>query len=461
MGNRTYNGHTNSSNQWPMVDEAGCQWVVVPGTDVQLQIQKGWPLAILRAFAADFNAYIEPLRNADSACWTAGNSVDTSNHLSGTAMDLNWNSHPFKVTDAGFDAAKRARVYELLNWYEGTMFWGNDWSSPKDAMHFQLSSLANGGPINTLNNPAIADFILRKIRPDGFSTFKRGDTPNLPAQSPALILQKATDLSLARCEEILPAVASGLIGSGCTTPDHIAMWLAQVGHESVSFLYTEEIAKNGRYAPYIGRTWIQITWDYNYRAFGKWCADRGLVPDSEFFVRDWFSLANLKWAGLGAAWYWTVSRPQINAMCDRRDLNGVTYAINGGYNGLSDRQTRYNKALTVGAELLQLIGTTTPVLDEWEALMADDTLYPSLSPYRTDDKPVVTLRELVRQNNAMLHGMLVEFSALRGNAGAIGTVAALAQGQGPGASDPFKVEDAKNVIRIVQAALAAQTGAPK
>lgn len=176
MGRRNYKGNDWSSNGWPIVDEGSCTWVTVPGTDVSLQIQNGQPLQILRAFAADFHAEVEPLRDADSACFTWDNDVDDSNHLSATAMDLNWNSHPFRVADAGFDAAKKARVRELIDWYEGMVFWGNDWSNPKDAMHFQLASLANGGNINTYGNPAVGDFIKRKIRADGFST-RRGAAP--------------------------------------------------------------------------------------------------------------------------------------------------------------------------------------------------------------------------------------------------------------------------------------------
>ncbi|MGC7276887.1 hypothetical protein RA984_20460, partial [Mycobacteroides abscessus subsp. massiliense] len=91
---RVVYGNSFSSNGWPMVNGDECTWVTVPGTSVSLQIQNGQPLAILRAFAADFNAYVEPLRDPDSACWTPTNSVSTSNHLSGTAMDLNWESHP-------------------------------------------------------------------------------------------------------------------------------------------------------------------------------------------------------------------------------------------------------------------------------------------------------------------------------------------------------------------------------
>lgn len=123
MGFRFAYGNSHSENGWPMVDTDSCEWITVPGTDVRLQIQKGWPLVILRAFAADFNEFVEPLRDADSACWTATNSVSTSNHLSGTALDLNWDSHPFRVQDAGFDGRELPIVRELLDFYEGTVFW--------------------------------------------------------------------------------------------------------------------------------------------------------------------------------------------------------------------------------------------------------------------------------------------------------------------------------------------------
>lgn len=166
---RVVYGNSFSENGWPMVNSEECTWVTVPGTSVSLQIQNGQPLAILRAFAADFNAYVEPLRDPDSACWTPTNSVPTSNHLSGTACDFNWNDHPFQVSYAGFSSKETATVRELLDFYEQTVFWGQDWQSPKDAMHFQVG-------YNTYQNPHTADFIARKIRADGFSTFRRGNS---------------------------------------------------------------------------------------------------------------------------------------------------------------------------------------------------------------------------------------------------------------------------------------------
>lgn len=160
-----------SENGWSpsWVGAADLQWTKVPGANVNLQIRTGQPLQILRAYAADYNAYIEPLRDRDSACYTATNSVPTSNHLNGTAMDLNWDSHPFRVRGT-FTAAQMKTMRELLDFYEGTIFWAGDWTDPIDEMHVQLG-------YDTYQNPATDSFIKRKIRSDGFSTFRRGPIP--------------------------------------------------------------------------------------------------------------------------------------------------------------------------------------------------------------------------------------------------------------------------------------------
>lgn len=429
-----------SENGWVpgWVGPEALNWVRIPGAEhVSLQFMKGWPTAILRAFAADFHAHVEPLRDADSAAYTRTNSVWTSNHKNGTGMDLNWQGEDGNTFRLGIPASKAypgdkwRRVQELLDFYEGMVFCGGAWSI-QDYMHFQL-----GG--NTYNNPRTADFILRKIRPDGFSTFKRGDTPTPAASDPAWVLAKATGLTIERCRVILPAVRDGLIASKCSTSPRIAMWLAQVGHESASFVYTEEIAKNGRYAPYIGRTWIQITWDYNYRAFSKWCFDRGLVPTPDFFVRDYRALADLKWAGLGAAWYWTEARgTQINDAADRRDLNAATKLINGGYNGLSDRQTRYNRANTLGDLLLNLITEEDDELadpaiikkiNEIHACLFNET--ESTSDLATPGEGAIwQLHEKIHSIDGMVHPIHAERRARAGDLNELHRIVRAARGEG-------------------------------
>jgi predicted chitinase len=368
MAVRNVNGSTSTEDGWPLVDQAGCNWVTVPGTSVSLEIQQGQPTTILAAWAADWNAYVEPLRDADSASWTEGNSVlggygqnNGSNHLGGTAIDLNWNSHRFEVSYDGFDDQQIATIREMLDFYEGTVFWAQDWDSPKDPMHSQLG-------YNTYQNPHTADFIKRKIRPDRFSTFRRSAPAPTPAPTPApapapdprtaaitALYDAVPVIDMDRSAQLVDAVMAGLALAQCNTVERIAMWLAQIGEESGGFVYTEEIAKNGRYAPYIGRTWIQITWQSNYAAFAAWCVQRGLLTDPDYFVNNPTALADLKWAGIGAAWYWTVARPTINSLCDQGDVVGVTQLINGGQNGIDDRRARYQQAIALGDELLALI----------------------------------------------------------------------------------------------------------
>jgi len=136
MGFRTVYGNTVSEDGWKMVDTGSCVWSTIPGTNVNIQLRQGVPSTIMLAFAAEFNKRIEPLRDTDTAGWTLTNSVGTSNHLSGTAMDLNWDSHPFHVP--GTFNNKLPELRRLLDEFEGTIFWGGDWSNPIDEMHFQM-----------------------------------------------------------------------------------------------------------------------------------------------------------------------------------------------------------------------------------------------------------------------------------------------------------------------------------
>lgn len=282
---------------------------------------------------------------------------------------------------------------------------------------------------------------------------------------PAEVLARATGLSAPRAAEILPAVSDGLKASQCTNVNRIAMWLAQVGHESVSFKYTEEIAKGGRYAPYIGRTWIQITWDYNYRAFSEWCFERGLVPTRDYFVVNYRELADLKWAGLGASWYWTEQRP-MNALTDAGDsatwkagsityrgFEAVTAAINGGTNGLADRRDRYNRALLQGEALLQLLN------QEEDDMFTDDdrnllwqvagVRRPSLSPLRhLDEGDVNTCAGFAWTGDGLTHPQFVAMAAKYGHMDSIRLLGEVA------GADPVKYPDRQEDAALAKAILA-------
>jgi putative chitinase len=165
------------------------------------------------------------------------------------------------------------------------------------------------------------------------------------------------------------------------TPERVAGFLAQVGHESGGLRFTvenlnyradaltrvwpsrfppgiaesyamqpEKIANrayadrmgNGDEASgdgwkYRGRGLIQLTGADNY-------ADFSLSADNEALVKPDL-VAEPELAALSAGWFW--SRNGLNALADVKDIVGMTRRINGGTNGLDDRQMRYSRLISV------------------------------------------------------------------------------------------------------------------
>lgn len=264
---------------------------------------------------------------------------------------------------------------------------------------------------------------------------------------PAQVLADATGLSYSRAAEVLPAVRDGLVMSGCDNVKRIAAWLAQIGHESASFYYTEEIDKTGRYAPYIGRTWIQITWKDNYASFGKWAHSKGLVDNPNYFVENYRKLADSYWAGIGAAWYWTVARPDINDLCDAGQFELVTYRINGGQNGAKDRRERYDRALAVGGRLLQLVEGDS---SREEGSMSDGTLYSSVSIYKTPGEGAkYTLPQLIQSIDGFAHREAVERAAEAGSVDDLHLIVRVAAGKGE-FKNSWAVNHARQVLARIE-----------
>jgi predicted chitinase len=140
-----------------------------------------------------------------------------------------------------------------------------------------------------------------------------------------------------------------------TTQKRAAMFLAQVGHESASLRFTEEISPkpHAKCRPYIGRTFMQITWKTNYAAFGRWCVSKNLLTDRDHFVDNPTELADDKWAWLGAVWYWTVARSTLNHVSDQSDVREATRLINGKkLHGLQERQDCYERCISLGDAIL-------------------------------------------------------------------------------------------------------------
>lgn len=171
---------------------------------------------------------------------------------------------------------------------------------------------------------------------------------------------------LERYEQLVKPFNKAMIEASINNVERAAMWCAQIGHESVGLRYVEEIDDGTAYegredlgntqpgdgARFKGRGPIQVTGRNNYTEVSKWAYSQGLTPTETFFVDNPEALGTEEYLFLGAVWYWTVARPQLNQLSDARDLNGATLAINGGDNGIEDRRQRYERCLQLGEALL-------------------------------------------------------------------------------------------------------------
>lgn len=182
----------------------------------------------------------------------------------------------------------------------------------------------------------------------------------------AATLARALGCSHATAERYAADFNDAMVQAGCTTVNRAAMWCAQIGHESLGLRYMEEIADGSNYegradlgntvrgdgVRFKGRGPIQLTGRTNYTRFGGWAFDRGLVADARYFLTHPTEVATSTWGFLAAAWYWTVARPRLNAQADAGDIVAATRSINGGTNGLADRQERWDRCLQLGSALL-------------------------------------------------------------------------------------------------------------
>lgn len=131
------------------------------------------------------------------------------------------------------------------------------------------------------------------------------------------------------------------------TPLRLAAFLAQLCHESGRFRYVEEIASGRAYegrkdlgntqkgdgVRFKGRGLIQITGRANYTEMSKdlgidFVSNPELVKEPEFAV-------------MTACWFW--DKRELNILADEERFRDITRKINGGYNGLEDREKLYAK----------------------------------------------------------------------------------------------------------------------
>ena len=123
-----------SENGWPMCNRAGCVLITAPGAGLQVPVQAGDVATVLDAFLRDYARSVEPIRSQVWG-WSADNDVADSNHMSGTAVDVNAPQYPWGRRVMPAD--RIAKVRALLARYRGVVYWGADWNRA-DEMHYQI-----------------------------------------------------------------------------------------------------------------------------------------------------------------------------------------------------------------------------------------------------------------------------------------------------------------------------------
>ena len=88
----------------------------------------------------------------------------------------------------------------------------------------------------------------------------------------------------------------------------------------------DEASKDGW--TYRGRGLIQLTGKHNYRLFS--------AASGEDVIANPDLLASPQWALASACWFWDMRK--LNAYADDDDIHMITKRINGGVNGLENRQ---------------------------------------------------------------------------------------------------------------------------
>ena len=128
------------------------------------------------------------------------------------------------------------------------------------------------------------------------------------------------------------------------TPNELALSIERKPKEIANAVY------NGRMGNekgtddgwnYRGRGFIQLTGKNNYRDIGQYLFEQGFVDDENIFIDTPDIVAEDKYAVLVAVAFWK----RNNIYRDPITVKDITKRINGGYNGLTQRNTLYEELI--------------------------------------------------------------------------------------------------------------------
>ena len=137
---------------------------------------------------------------------------------------------------------------------------------------------------------------------------------------------------------------------GITTKARLRHFLSQTAHESGGGRYKKELASGWDYEGredlgnkqpgdgprFKGAGYIQLTGRANYQAFANFIHDPLVMQGADYVAE--------KYPFTSAGFWWTNNK--MNEFCDSEpDVLSVTKIVNGGTNGLEDREMYYRRCL--------------------------------------------------------------------------------------------------------------------
>jgi putative chitinase len=183
----------------------------------------------------------------------------------------------------------------------------------------------------------------------------------------------------------LPYIVPAMQEFEIDNPHRIVGFLAQLAHESSEYRYMEEIADGSEYEgrtdlgdvypgdgrKYKGHGPIQITGRTNYKLCGA-ALGIDLINQPTLITLP-------QYGTLSAAWFW--STHDLNYVADQDWFLTITHIINGGYTGLDDRISYWNKDRSVvGLPYLDILNREKSLIAAYQSkngLVADGDCGPN------------------------------------------------------------------------------------
>ncbi|WNL51127.1 endolysin [Synechococcus phage S-CREM2] len=192
------------------------------------------------------------------------------------------------------------------------------------------------------------------------------------------------------------ALIQAMNNAGMTDKTERAIFLAQMAHETGNFKYQEEIHDGSNYEGrtdlgntqpgdgkrYKGRGYIQITGRFNYDRFGKMIG-QDLVNNPEL-------AADPNIAAQVALAYW--KDRNISGPARQGDNLAVTRLINGGTNGLADRNAKYEQYKRKGLQTGGVVNMSKVTNKLTERMQTAQEKYNEKEAKESNNQPIVVTK---------------------------------------------------------------------